>query len=1098
MKSSCFRLAPLALAIATTFPVAAQLPTNPRLVNGSAVISQTDGGLRVSNTPGTILNWDSFSIGSGRGVEFEQLGPGSAVLNRVTGNTRSEILGALTSNGRVFLLNPNGVLFGNGARVDVQGLVASTLQLSDDDFLAGNYRFTCSNGVSCDFGAPDSLNPTRNKIVLEDGSEITTRTAGNGGQVWLIARSTVESEKGSRIDAPLGQVAAAAGREVIVTSPNLGAITFTLDRIAGTRIDLGGDIDVERGAAGFFADSIRFGGGVRARSAIDGAGQIVARAGSGIDVDDDARLDVSGGANADGGAVRLRATQTIRVSAASEIAADGGAPGVGGTGGKGGLIDLEAAEVQLPWLLGDSAQSPIQLHARGFGDTGSELARYGRIDVRETGRFSYGLVDGPSWTAEDSSSDFSSSGVEILSNATSLDQDVQITGIAPSGDGLTLVLTRRTELDRSQAERQSSSISTSEFSTARSELQELHVVDATGNVVDSLLLSSEAGASTQRFGFVQLPEHQFEAVGLSKGGWVVRESGVVNQLLFIDAAGNEVRRVPVDADASLQALLSGGLLLRSTVDGAAAQTVFDANGVAARDTAAALAAENLARPLERLDAGQLNFDERRGLRVSNTTVLEQIDRSSDTVERSSNLPLPSRLAGTVNGTVLLSSGLGFVSSGNTFETNSQTTTTTTDIGALDGDQYTALLATRGTSSSFGGFVSSADPIRRSSFELVEHKDFRVLDSNSIGVVTTASSGSANSETTAIVEPSPTGTGSRITVVRRGGGSVTTAVSFNQVTRKLESTPFAEQNVSGSYLALPGAASTPGISNGSRNVPVTPPVTPEDPGTPTTPTPPGPTNPPAGGVRLEIRPPQTELPPLGRQSAPRPPGSDRPKGPTAEDAGKSDDDIIYMSPDEEEELAEKLIKDELGDDAAKKFRNGDTDTKKALVREVSYKQTVGDDFYDVTKYMSDAMRSTFFGAYGDLQLRGDLDDPGLSVGFEKALFEKRVDRDPGDGSALGDSEARTALERTFLIADAELAQAKTEEEKMQIRRQLREDMLEAAQDEVAADARRPEQAPGNPAADLDTESLFVDEAAAKAAGEAGRNAAEAEHATPATP
>ena len=66
------------------------------------------------------------------------------MLNRVRGQDPSVILGTLSSNGRVFLINPNGILFGRDSRVDVQGLTASTLALSDADFLAGRQRYSAA------------------------------------------------------------------------------------------------------------------------------------------------------------------------------------------------------------------------------------------------------------------------------------------------------------------------------------------------------------------------------------------------------------------------------------------------------------------------------------------------------------------------------------------------------------------------------------------------------------------------------------------------------------------------------------------------------------------------------------------------------------------------------------------------------------------------------------------------------------------------------------------------------------------------------------------------------------------------------------------
>ena len=88
------------------------------------------------------LNWRSFSIAKDETTRFIQQSAASTVLNRVTGVDPSQILGVLQSNGRVFLINPNGIVFGAGAQIDTAGLVASTLNLSNQDFLAGRLRFT--------------------------------------------------------------------------------------------------------------------------------------------------------------------------------------------------------------------------------------------------------------------------------------------------------------------------------------------------------------------------------------------------------------------------------------------------------------------------------------------------------------------------------------------------------------------------------------------------------------------------------------------------------------------------------------------------------------------------------------------------------------------------------------------------------------------------------------------------------------------------------------------------------------------------------------------------------------------------------------------
>ena len=132
----------LALAVASCFGGDLHAnPTGANVVSGAATMSQQGSQLTITNTPGAIINWKSFSIGVNETTRFVQQSAASSVLNRVTGADPSQILGALQSNGRDLLINPNGILFGGGAQVNVSGLVASTLPLSDSDFLAGRYRF---------------------------------------------------------------------------------------------------------------------------------------------------------------------------------------------------------------------------------------------------------------------------------------------------------------------------------------------------------------------------------------------------------------------------------------------------------------------------------------------------------------------------------------------------------------------------------------------------------------------------------------------------------------------------------------------------------------------------------------------------------------------------------------------------------------------------------------------------------------------------------------------------------------------------------------------------------------------------------------------
>ena len=124
-------------------------PTGGMVTSGAANIATNGSTMTVNqSTNKAIINWQSFSIGNGETVNFVQPGASSVALNRVIGNNPSAIYGTLNANGKVFLVNPNGVLFAKGAQVNTGGLVASTLDIADSNFLNGNYAFSGSDAGS--------------------------------------------------------------------------------------------------------------------------------------------------------------------------------------------------------------------------------------------------------------------------------------------------------------------------------------------------------------------------------------------------------------------------------------------------------------------------------------------------------------------------------------------------------------------------------------------------------------------------------------------------------------------------------------------------------------------------------------------------------------------------------------------------------------------------------------------------------------------------------------------------------------------------------------------------------------------------------------
>lgn len=138
-------------------------------------------------------------------MRFVQPSSSAVALNRVLGSDPSSILGSLSANGKVFLVNPNGILFGQGAQVNVGGLVASTLNITDGDFMSGTYRFSGAGNGS----------------VLNQGS-----IHANGGYVALLG-ATVSNA--GVITASLGTVALAAGNALTLDVAGDGLLNVSVD-----------------------------------------------------------------------------------------------------------------------------------------------------------------------------------------------------------------------------------------------------------------------------------------------------------------------------------------------------------------------------------------------------------------------------------------------------------------------------------------------------------------------------------------------------------------------------------------------------------------------------------------------------------------------------------------------------------------------------------------------------------------------------------------------------------------------------------------------------------------------------------------------------
>lgn len=311
-----FLLKSLALGVAAVLSAPTfALPTAPAVVGGQAGFAQQGNLLTVTNSNGAMINWQSFNIAARETVRFEQPSASSAVLNRVLGNNPSAIYGQLSSNGKVWLINPSGILVGPGGVIDTAGFVASTLNVRAEDFLAGKLAFQATPG------AGDVINKGR----------VTTPL---GGSVYLVG-SNVSNE--GLISTPGGETILAAGQTVSLVDTATPGVKVEITGAEGNATNLG-NIVAEAGRIGIAGGIVRNAGTLNAASVVEDGGRIFLKATRNLTVESSGLLAVQG---SQGGTVELDAGDSTIVRGridASGIRRTGGRVDI--LGDKVGLFDL--------------------------------------------------------------------------------------------------------------------------------------------------------------------------------------------------------------------------------------------------------------------------------------------------------------------------------------------------------------------------------------------------------------------------------------------------------------------------------------------------------------------------------------------------------------------------------------------------------------------------------------------------------------------------------------------------------------------------------------------------------------------------------------
>ncbi|MBS1228833.1 MAG: hemagglutinin-related protein [Proteobacteria bacterium] len=357
-----FSLSRLAIAVAGCFclaPVHAN-PVGAQVVSGSAAFATQGKTLTITNTPGAIINWQGFSIGAGETTRFTQASAASAVLNRVVTSNPSQLLGQLQSNGRVFLINPAGILVGAGALVDTAGFVASTLNLSNADFLAGRFNFT----------------PTPGAGKVENYGTISTPS---GGSVYLVG---AQVDNHGIINAPNGEVLLAAGQTAQLIDTGTPGVRVELAADTEQALNVG-QILAESGRVGMVGAIVRNSGKISASSVSSEGGRVFLKAAADTYVEQAGSIEATG---TTGGTVEVLGKRVALLDAASIDVS--GANG-GGTILVGGDYQGSNADIQNSTISYVGAQASLKADATLAGNGGKvivwadDITRYyGGISAR--------------------------------------------------------------------------------------------------------------------------------------------------------------------------------------------------------------------------------------------------------------------------------------------------------------------------------------------------------------------------------------------------------------------------------------------------------------------------------------------------------------------------------------------------------------------------------------------------------------------------------------------------------------------------------------------------------------------------------------------
>ncbi|SDZ73012.1 filamentous hemagglutinin family N-terminal domain-containing protein [Selenomonas ruminantium] len=343
------------------------MPTEGQVRSGDAEIKTSGQTMEIDQkTPRVALDWSTFDIAKGETVRFNQR-PTDIALNRILGNKASEIYGNLQAGGTVFLLNPQGILFGQGAQVDVGNLIASTAQVNDS-FMTG---FSAGGDVSLNLGEA-----SKGKVI--NAGDIKAQ----GGLVALHA-ANVENTGSIKNDG--GKVSLSAVKNLELAIDTAGKINFetsgetanahTLN--AGTiQADGGYVVMTAKSAGDMLSEVVNNTGIIEAKTAsINDKGEILLDGGDHGTVNVGGTLDASGlSEGQSGGTVRIVGENTS-VKDGTKLTASGDKDG-GLVETSGDVLDVSTkADIEAQGRTGKAGEwllDPVEVVIADSNDYGYE------------------------------------------------------------------------------------------------------------------------------------------------------------------------------------------------------------------------------------------------------------------------------------------------------------------------------------------------------------------------------------------------------------------------------------------------------------------------------------------------------------------------------------------------------------------------------------------------------------------------------------------------------------------------------------------------------------------------------------------------------